>query len=81
MGVGDPVGRVTRSAVNYVILSYRELIVTLTKSLNRTTFPLKYIVYYLGFYINLISIERAISARIYYNSKNGILEEKNRKPI
>jgi hypothetical protein len=63
------------------ILSYRELIVILIKSLNRTTLLLKYIIYYLGLYINLISIEYTISARIYYNSKNGILEEKNRKPI
>jgi hypothetical protein len=63
------------------ILSYRELKVTLTKSLNRTTFPLKHVVYCLGFYINLILAERAISARIYLNSRECILEEKNRTPI
>jgi hypothetical protein len=63
------------------ILSYGELKVTLTKSLNRTTFPLKHVAYYLGFYINLISAERAASARIYLNSRECMLEEKNRTPI
>jgi hypothetical protein len=63
------------------ILSYGELKVILTKSLNRTTFSLKYVAYYLGFYINLILAERAVSARIYLNSKECMLEEKNRTPI
>ena len=59
------------------ILGYRELILKLTQSLNRTSFPLKHVVYYPRFYINLISAERAISARIYLNSKDYTLEEKD----
>ena len=63
------------------ILGYGELKVRLTKSLNRTLFPLKYVVYYLGFYINLISTERATNIGIYLNSKDYMLEEKDRTPI
>jgi hypothetical protein len=63
------------------ILGYGELKVILTKSFNRTTFPLKYVVYCLGFYINLILVERAVSAGIYLNSRECMLEEKNGTPI
>jgi hypothetical protein len=63
------------------ILSYGELKVTPTKSLDRTTFPLKHVAYYPGFHINLISAERAASAGIYLNGREYILEEKNGTPI
>jgi hypothetical protein len=63
------------------ILSYGELKVTLTKSLDGTTFPLKHVVYCLGFYINLILVERAVSAGIYLNGRECMLEEKNGTPI
>jgi hypothetical protein len=59
------------------ILGYGELTVTPTKSLDRTTFPLKNVVYCLGFYINLISAERAANAGIYHNGRNCTLEEEN----
>jgi hypothetical protein len=63
------------------ILGYGELKVILTKSLDGTTFPLKHVVYCLGFYINLILVERAVSARIYLNGRECMLEEKNGTPI
>ncbi len=59
------------------ILGYGELIVKPTQSLNRTSFPLKHIAYYPGFHINLISAEKAISAGIYLNGKDYLLEEKD----
>ena len=64
-----------------IILSYGELRVTPTKSLNGTTFPLKQVAYYSRFHINLISAERAANAGIYLNSKNCTLEDKDRMPI
>ena len=63
------------------ILGYGELKLILTKSLNGTSFPLKYITYYLGFYINLISIERTTYIGIFLNRREQLLEDKTRKPI
>ena len=63
------------------ILGYGELKVRPTKSLDGTSFPLKHVVYCLGFHINLISAERATNAGIYLNSKDCILEEKDGIPI
>ena len=63
------------------ILGYGELILKPTQSLNRTSFPLKHVAYCPGFYINLISAERAASAGIYLNGKDYTLEEKDGTPI
>jgi hypothetical protein len=63
------------------ILGYGELTVKPTESLDRTSFPLKHVAYCPGFHINLISAERAASARIYLNGKDCTLEEKDGTPI
>jgi hypothetical protein len=63
------------------ILGYRELEIILTKSLNRTTFPLKQVTYYSRFYINLILAERIANIGIYINRRNYLLEEEDRTPI
>ena len=63
------------------ILGYGELTVKPTQSLDRTSFPLKHVVYCPGFHINLISAERAASAGIYLNGKDCTLEEKDSTPI
>jgi hypothetical protein len=53
----------------------------LTESLNGTTFPLKQVAYYPGFYVNLVSAERAANAGIYINRRNYLLEEEDGTPI
>ena len=63
------------------ILGYGDLEITLTKSLNGTTFPLKQVAYCPGFHINLISAERAANTGIYLNRKDCRLEEKDGTPI
>jgi hypothetical protein len=63
------------------ILRYRDLTVKLTESLDRTSFPLKHVVYCPGFHINLISAERAANARIYLNGRDCTLDKKDRTTI
>jgi hypothetical protein len=62
------------------IQGFGDLKVALTKSLNGTTFPLKQVAYCPGFYINLVSAERAANAGIYINSRKNLLEEKDGTP-
>jgi hypothetical protein len=63
------------------ILGYRDLKVILTKSLNRTAFPLKQVTYCSRFYINLILAERVANTGIYLNGRDYLLEEKDGTPI
>jgi hypothetical protein len=63
------------------ILGYGDLKVMLTKSLDGTAFPLKQVAYCPGFYVNLISAERAANAGIYLNGRDCLLEEKDGTPI
>jgi hypothetical protein len=63
------------------IQGFGDLKVALTKSLNRTTFPLKQVAYYPRFYINLVSTERTTNIGIYINSRKNLLEEKDGTPI
>jgi hypothetical protein len=63
------------------ILSYGDLTVKLTESLDGTSFPLKHIAYYPRFHINLISAERAANTRIYLNGRDCTLDKKDRTTI
>jgi hypothetical protein len=63
------------------ILGFGELKVTLTESLDGTTFPLKQVAYCPGFYVNLLLAERAANAGIYFNGRDCLLEEKDGTPI
>jgi hypothetical protein len=63
------------------ILGFGELKVTLTESLDGTTFPLKQVAYCPRFYVNLLSAERAANTGIYFNRRDCLLEEKDGTPI
>jgi hypothetical protein len=52
------------------ILSYGDLKVILSKSLDGTAFPLNQVIYYPRFYINLISAERVANIGIYLNRRD-----------
>ena len=53
----------------------------LIDSLDSTSFPLIKVAYVLGFYLKLLSADRATNASIFLRSKDSLLKEVDSKPI
>ena len=63
------------------ILSFSTVNLMLIDSLDGTLFLLLEVAYTLGFYINLLSANRAANAGIFLRSKDNLLKEVDSTPI